>query len=81
MLSLRRRSVQLIIGSNVVTRTTGNCGGQESDFAAYDVSSGQTCPRRRDLRDGARALTNSAAFPADRSQTDPVSYCYLKPFG
>jgi len=70
-------TVTLANGSNVVTCSSGNCGWQASDFAAYDVNTGLACSSGSTSCGPVPVLfTDSAVFPADSSHTDAVSYCY-----
>lgn len=69
-------TVTLTNGSNMVACAGGNCGWQASDFAAYDLNSGSTCTGGATCGTLPVLFTDSAAFPADSSHTDPVSYCY-----
>jgi len=69
-------TVTLTNGSNVATCTSGNCGWQAADFAAYDVNTGSPCSGGSTCGTLPVLFTDSANFPADSSHTDAVSYCY-----
>jgi hypothetical protein len=69
-------TVTLTNGSNVAACTSGNCGWQALDFAAYDVNSGSTCSGGATCGTVPVLFTDSATWPADSTHTDAVSYCY-----
>jgi hypothetical protein len=69
-------TVTLTNGSNVVACSTGNCGWQASDFAAYDANNGNTCSSGASCATVPVLFTDSATWPADSTHTDSVSYCY-----